>query len=442
MLFACLLVAIALRGAVVWLHADELSHDRDAYLGIARGVAEGKGYVDVNRPTPTAFRPPLYPIQLAGLMTVLPPTASVAVVNVFWGLVSVWATWRAGQCLGLGVGSIFAALLVAVDPMLLLYSAQPMTEVTCAGLVALLVYWMVRRDCSEPWRQFGVGLLFGGLVLCRPTFWPLAGLVVMAWLVTEFVRIRRAPRTPSPVSSVAMRLTIPWRVVLGTLLIVGPWVMRNQLVIGSPILMTTHGGYTLLLANNPVFYDEVVDRGWGSEWSKSSFDRWTQELLASLASELGPDSTEVERDRWQGLQARRFIAAQPGRFLRAAWYRTRSLWSIVPQGEAAAANGSRLVQWVGVYYTVILLMFVVGMPVVAVRVYRRGELFRPCPWWPLFALILTVQAVHLVYWTNARMRAPVVPVMSLFAAAALRRPADNAVTSFQSDKSAGSAGLS
>ncbi len=421
-LLVCLIVAIAFRGAVIWSHADELSHDRDAYLGIARCVAEGKGFVDVDRLTPTAFRPPLYPIQLAGLMTVLPVAAAVAVLNLIWGLVSVWATWRAGQCLGLGFGSILAALLVAVDPMLLQYSAQPMTEVTCAGLVALLVYWNVRSDFSESRRQWGIGLLFGALVLCRPTFWPLAGVVLIAVLVAEVRRIRGwQARSRSLTTSATPGFTFPWRILVGTLLIVGPWVIRNQLVFGSPILMTTHGGYTLLLANNPVFYDEVVDRGWGSEWTKPSFDQWQRDLQTTLISQLGPDTTELDRDRWQSLQARRFIAEEPGRFLKATWYRVRSLWSTTPQSDTAASRNAWLVQLVGWYYTAVLLAFVAGMLVVAVRVCRCGGLPRPCAWWPLFALVLTVQTVHLVYWTNARMRAPIVPVISLFAVAGMGR---------------------
>ncbi len=418
---ACLFVAIALRIVVMWVQADELSRDRDAYLGIARCVAEGKGYVDVKRLTPTAFRPPLYPIQLAGLLIVLPVGAAVAVLNLAWGAVAVWATFQAGRALGLGSASTLAALLVAVDPLLLQYSTQPMTEVTCAGLVALLVYWIVRRDRTEPVRQLGIGVLFGALVLCRPTFWPMAGLAFVGWGWHGLIawRHRRADAA-SPLEPVVF----PWRVVAGTLLIVGPWVVRNQCVIGSPIVTTTHGGYTLLLANNPVFFTEVVDRGWGSDWSQPSFDQWKADLQASLTSHLGPNASELDRDRWQSARAREFIAAEPGRFLRAAWHRVRSLWSTTPQGEAAANAKTRLIQSVGWYYTAELLAFAVGMLVVVARCCSRRGPPRVCPWCPLLALVLTVQLVHLVYWTNARMRAPIVPVISLLAVASLRRSID------------------
>lgn len=201
---------------------------------------------------------------------------------------------------------------------------------------------------------------------------------------------------------------------VGTILVVGPWAVRNQIYLGSPVLTTTHGGYTLLLANNPVFYTDVVAHGWGTNWEKSSFDRWQSDLQAELLRQLGPNATEVERDRSQSLRAREFIKCVPRQFLDAAWYRTRSLWSPVPQREVASKVSSWLVFAVGWYYTVVLSAFAVGMVVVAVR--RQFHL-----WWALYAMVLTIQLVHVAYWTNARMRAPLVPVISLFAVVPLCR---------------------
>ena len=71
--------------------------------------------------------------------------------------------------------------------------------------------------------------------------------------------------------------------------------------------------------------------------------------------------------------------------------------------------------------TITLLAFAVGMVVVAMRP-DRGH------WWLLYALVFTVQAVHLVYWTNARMRAPLTPVIALFAAACFSPRANQAST--------------
>ncbi len=424
-LVACLLLALAVRCLAMSVRADELTHDRDAYLGIARGVAAGRGLCSPDSLTPTAFRPPLYPLLLGLLMVALPTGVAVAAVNLAFGGVTVWATFRAGQALQLGRASLLAAALVAIDPLLLLYGTQPMTESICAGLVSLLVLAAVgwsevqkqEAQHESPRSRFGlvwsssgddrfrVGVLFGLLVLCRPTFWPLAGVMAAGWcgsFVTDAKHHRPLKR-------------LPWRVIAGMLLVVAPWVVRNQLVIGAPLLTTTHGGYTLLLANNSVFYDEVVDQKWGTVWNGESLARWQAELDARLAHELGADTSELERDRRQSELGREFILAEPNRFARAVVHRTRSLWSPVPQGETDEGSARIVIAAVGWFYSIVLLAFVIGMLVVAAHSSDRRR------WWLLYALVITVQAVHLVYWTNARMRAPLTPVVALFAVATVAR---------------------
>lgn len=406
-MISCLIVAIALRSVIVWTSSAQLTQDRDAYLGIARAVADGRGFCNPDHPAPTAFRPPVYPLQLASLMLFVPAAVAVAIANLGWGIVATWATGRVAHILGLGRWGILAALLVAVDPLLLEYSTQPMTEVTCSGLLILFVLWTVRSDVWPPLREFIAGLLFGLLAMCRPTFWPVFAFLLIGWSAARILL-----RSGEPIRS--LRFGELWRFTAGMLLIATPWVVRNQLVMGTPILTTTHGGYTLLLGNNPVFSADVVRQGWGTAWSQASFDRWQSQLQTDLQEAVGPNGTEQERDRWQSMQARAYIAKEPGEFVRAAWYRVQSLWSPVPQEITNSTLRSNFVLLVGVYYTIILVAFLAGLVSVAVSARDRR-------WWPLYALVMTIQLVHLAYWTNARMRAPLVPVISLFAVAALSR---------------------
>lgn len=411
-LVACLLIALVLRGLVIRLHADELTHDRDVYLGMAQGIAEGRGLCSPGSTTPTAFRPPLYPLMLGSLLVAVSAGVAVAFVNGLFGMTTVWATHRIGRRLGLGRASLIAALLVAVDPLLLQYTAQPMTETACAGLVALMLLAMVSDEWRSPRREWAGGALFGLLVLCRPTFWPLAGLLAASWSLNRWRGSGVASKDDKGSDRSPPSRGLPWRAIVGTLLVVAPWVIRNQLVLGAPLLTTTHGGYTLLLANNPVFYDEVVDRPWGTVWGGDSLARWQADQDERLERDLGPGASEIARDRRLSAIAREFIAAEPRRFARAVWHRVRSLWSPVPHGDATDGPARWLIEAVGWYYSMALLAFAVGMIVIA----RRPDRGR---WWLLFALVVTVQAVHLVYWTNARMRAPLTPVIALFAVASL-----------------------
>ena len=53
-----------------------------------------------------------------------------------------------------------------------------------------------------------------------------------------------------------------------------PWALRNARALGEPVWTTTHGGYTLALANNPTYYDEVLDGPPGAVWSGPNQRRW------------------------------------------------------------------------------------------------------------------------------------------------------------------------
>ena len=418
-----LLIALAVRLTVVFLQPLELTLDRDAYLGIATSLAEGRGYSSPDSTQPTAFRPPVYPLLLAFGMTVFPVPVVVGGINILAGLLTVWMTERLGDCLGLGRYRLLAAGLVAVDPLLLRYTAQPMTESVCTFLASLWLWSLVTvPTCNlakSCYRSFGIGFAFGLLVLCRPTFWPLAafsswcGWIAWGQIFWQQDRSARAKIILSMISGP-----------LGTLIIVAPWLIRNWLVLGAPILTTTHGGYTLFLSNNPVFYQEVVQQPWGTVWQNESLMNWQSKMELQIQTELGRDASEVTRDRWYSSQARQSISSNPRFFVAATLHRIRSLWNTTPQGEAAQQAASVAVTAVGWYYAGVLTLGLLGMVLVA-RQDRRHA------WLPLYALIATVQLAHLFYWTNARMRAPLTPALSLFAAAAAvmpwRRPVSESI---------------
>src|SRR5436309_2095528 len=64
-LIACLMIGLGLRLFIILNQASQLTVDRDAYLGIATSVVEGRAYSSPGSTDPTAFRPPLYPLVLA-----------------------------------------------------------------------------------------------------------------------------------------------------------------------------------------------------------------------------------------------------------------------------------------------------------------------------------------------------------------------------------------
>ncbi len=412
-MMACLAIALGLRLAVIAIRPNELTVDRDAYLGIATGVAEGRGFSSPGSSQATAFRPPLYPMCLGAGLTCLQPSVVVGGINIIAGLLTVWLTARLGCSLNFGPRRFLAALIVAVDPLLAWYTCQPMTESICTFLATFWLWSMMALPSGNRHeyliKRILNGIIFGLLVLCRPTFWLIAALYLLAWFTT----LRRHDVEDQPSRSPTFLPGWVWSLT-GTLCVVAPWLIRNWIVFGVPILTTTHGGYTLLLGNNPVFYQEVVEQQWGTVWQHDSLLNWQTELESKIEKDLGPHASEVQRDRWYSNQAKRYMLATPRQFAAAIVHRVRSLWNIIPQGDATDHAGGWAMSAVGWFYSLILTAGLIGIVTISCSSDRHK-------WLPLFVLIASVQLAHLFYWTNTRMRAPLTPAIALFAIVAIPR---------------------
>ncbi|MCA9053796.1 MAG: hypothetical protein KDA75_08155, partial [Planctomycetaceae bacterium] len=303
-----------------------------------------------------------------------------------------------------------AAGLVAIDPLLVRYASQPMTESLCTLLVtAWLLALLTCLERSTVARGWWCGVLIGLCGLCRPTIWSTAGLVGV-WFLWRAWR-RRTERSDSGAAEVRLAGS-DLRPVLaglaGTLLVIAPWVVRNMVVFGRPILTTTHGGYTLLLGNNPSFYGEVVRQEWGAVWDGSHGQGqtgWVEGLQTEM--QLEGIVGEVAQDQWMNDRGWNNIRADLGGFLQAAMLRLVRFWNVLPMGDARSGWSGRVLTSIACFYSAQwLLMFAGVVDAVRRRVVAYG---------PALLLLLSFTAVHLVYWSNVRMRAPLVPVLAILA---------------------------
>ena len=433
------LAVVLVRGGVLVLPGS-LSDDPDGYRRLAENLVEhhclGTGE------NATAYRPPLYPVLLAACLTLDPGGhVAIGVLHLASGLVTVWLVWRLGISWGLGRYAPVAALLVAVDPVLLVHSASVMTEtvatlLTCVSLVCLT------RAGERP--STGRVALAGGClalaILCRPTFlvWTAAVACTLPWVAGsngrrktgataglpssegEFSRKNTAGRAGSgtrfqPAAS-SERIKVFAVFVLSVGIVLAPWIVRNQVHFGRPVIGTTHGGYTLLLGNNRSFYD-YLDRGsWGSVWDAREFDReWGDRMNDAVAVD------EVSRDRLAYSDGVRTIRDRPRMFLYSCLIHIGRLWSPLPhQISSDETTARRLARYaVGVWYLVELSLATLGVVLVLSGFPSRESLYRTWLWGLLLAVSFT--AVHAVYWSNIRMRAPLMPVVALALAAAIMR---------------------
>lgn len=401
---AVIIVAAILRAVALRMGATHLGEDRDDYLLVAQHYVES-GFWTSFKGIPNSFRPPLYPLVVAAIMSVRGGSTAVGLLQLILGTATVALTWQIGRRLELGGFAAIAAGLVAFDPLLVEYTTFPMTETLFTFLVALLVAIAVPNiphagANASNWRAAAIGAVFGASALCRPTIWPVAGIAVV-WL---FWRSRKAlPRV------------INWQhaawaaVALGA--VVAPWVLRNWKILGSPILTTTHGGYTLLLGNNDAYFQQVAARPLSDEWRDRAPDRfqqgWFEQLVSEMDKNIGPGAGELAQDRWMYRRAWHDIADNPRLFLRACALRFAEFWNVIPLSPSRTGISAVIVWGMCVGYSIELLLFLVGLVTLAYHWDERWLL--PC------ILILNFTLVHLLYWSNMRMRAPLVPLIAVIA---------------------------
>ncbi|MBX3442613.1 MAG: hypothetical protein KF774_09400 [Planctomyces sp.] len=416
-LLAAALLAVLARGVACWRFSGNLNDDRDAYLGIAQGVREGRGFSIPGTDVPTAYRPPLYPLLLAPISGPDAIVARAALHAILGGLTAAATVWLAAIAGCSTARQLAAGVIVAVDPLLVYYSTLPMTETLAAALSAgLLACAAAACRSSNPRAQVGLGCAAGGLfglcVLCRPTYWAFA-LWANAFGLWQWVRDRRQRGSESPASSEPAHRNrgVDWLLAgLMFAVIVVPWPLRNWRVFGRPIVTTTHGGYTLLLGNNPAYYREVVAQPLGTIWDGShgpGLEAWQADIERDMTA--AGVKGDIARDRWMRQQALRTIRKQPERFAQACMRRCLAFWSISPGGGSAIDAGA-LRHVISVFYVGLWGAVILGLA----AALRRGG----CAVEVSLLLTAAFVSVHLFYWTDARMRAPVMPAAALLASLA------------------------
>lgn len=424
-LLAVLLLGLLVRGAVLWQYRDTLTRDDDNYGEIATNLRQQSIFgLGQEAATPTAFRPPLYPLLLAATMMAEKITPlQVGALHLLLGLLTILLVYQLARQYSLPQAAPLAALLVAVDPILLYQSTRIMTE-TLATLLAVAALYSLAR--LHPQRRWTTALMSGGVlglsILCRPTFLVWLLLCLLALVVLE-------PKW-------RQRWQLGGALLAGAVLVITPWTIRNIMQFNRPIALTTHGGYTLLLGNNPVFYQHLQQQPWGSVWQTKEVDRFKQGLekmrpdgnptIDYWASSALPEpadtrpTTEYERDRFAYHVARHQISQQPKMFLHASLIKVGRLWSPLPHqiDPAESKRGRWLRYLIASWYSASYLLALISL-------YRlRGAVARR-PWlWGLL-LVITLTAVHTLFWSNIRMRAPLVPWIALVVAAGCSgRPAE------------------
>ncbi|HLX31596.1 MAG TPA: glycosyltransferase family 39 protein [Gaiellaceae bacterium] len=217
---------IIVKHGVVW--------DSTFYYYAAKSIAAGNGYSILGHAT--AFFPVGWPGFLGIAFAITGPSLwTIMVLNlILWSITAALA-YLLGRRLGGRAAGIVAGLIIAVSPEMTLYVLRAYSEALFIPLLLGACLFLVWRRETPTLRMASLaGICLGLAILVRSTAIPLPFLLPL-WLLV------RNPWRESWRSAVALCLV--------SCAVVSPWLIRNAIVMHSPLL-STNGGYTLWIGNH------------------------------------------------------------------------------------------------------------------------------------------------------------------------------------------------
>lgn len=207
--------------------------DEAEYLRLARNLVD-IGQYTLDGSTPTAYRPPAYPLMLAAGMKLGLPVVALRAIN----------TAILPACMGLlylllrrqyPAQAGIAVVLIMAYPVLVYTAATfyPQIPATALLLSALVVLFPGAPPASH--RCLIAGMLLGLSLLMVPTFGLALAFTALFVAVHPFQR------------KTAIRAGL---ILCGAGIIIAPWIVRNAVVFQRLIPLSTNSGINLLLGNS------------------------------------------------------------------------------------------------------------------------------------------------------------------------------------------------
>lgn len=307
-LFAAILLALAVRLPII--AREEGLFTRYSRIGDMRGyhliatnlVEHGRFSYGEHS---TAWRPPLYPLFLAGIYAIDPGNfrlARIAQALIFITLVpTVYALSR--RMVG-GRGAAWAAIIVAVYPIFVHYSTELLSESLAIVGVPLVYLLFLRFDeRPTPLRGALLGVTLAATLMVRPQILPGFGVMILLCFREWADPGRARARVQAAAIAVAM-----------VAIVFTPWIARNARVFHAFIPFSTNSGYVLYNT-----FAAYRSQDWDSH-------------VAVMRSDLGFQNSDIERadtrfgpdepafDRQARARALAEIRAHPREFLATLFY--------------------------------------------------------------------------------------------------------------------------
>ncbi len=370
-----------------WPYFDCPVSDAALYLDRARGVLGGYW----PSPKMAHSQGPLYPYLLAGVLAVTDGHRVMLSVQMALGCASVSLVYLITRRAGYRLSAVTAALLCLGYGPLLANEGKLLTESMATFLSLLAVYGLIRQLDRTRWAWVVIaGLSLGAASGLRPSFLlvvPLAG----SWV---WYRHRRLGRS-AILAGAAVCATAGAAI--------APFTWHNMQAEGEFIPISSAGGITFFLGNNPtaagtLSFAGVITGGVGTQH---------REQLARAETVLGRKLTSGEASKFWYKRGLRFISKYPRWW---AWIMWRKFRLFFNNEEVANVYSFRVERSVISILRFLIVPFgVVGaLGLVGVALSLRRAEARP-----IFILLAVGFITCMVFYTSSRFRMPMVPLMAV-----------------------------
>ena len=275
---------------------------------------------------------------------------------------------------------LFACILFCFDPALVLYGSIKVHEVSTLIFMVLVLFYFANRalDSLEfcPRRFVILGLLAGLGMYIRPTLFFILPLYLL-------LTIRHKNKK---------RLGFVLSIVL-SLMCMLPWMVRNQIRLGKPVL-ATNGSFLLWRGNNPYATGGAVD----------SFGTMVMQRAGYYEDTLY--MSELERQQFFRKKAVDWIQKNPESFFYGIVKKFYYFWWFSPQ-SGVLYPGNWIIIY-KIYYTFLLLGLILG-----VYCYQREQI----SWEWLFVsmgFMLFISMFQSLYYVEGRHRLILMPFFFLY----------------------------
>ena len=373
--------------------------DSRLYFEIARNLLNGNGFATDNGPS--AFVSPLYPIFLAGCMSLFGDNLILIsiVQSIMSALVCIFIFKITETTFNDSKIGLIAGIIAAIHFELILWSnAQLLTESLYVFLFAIAILFLIRDLTKEtPNYLFSSlsGVFFALTALTRPTAIGIAFGIAVILIVSSF-----------------FKPTLNWKqpILFSTLFLIFmmPWGLRNYLIFDSFTISSLEGGHVLWLGNNPQ-YDEYKHSDFTKYGGYTVMFKWNENLAKKLENKSAVETNAVFANA-----AFEHIKTSPLAFIKRGLHKTWNMWR--PNFSNSSLRNS-LISYT--FYPFILLTSLIGI-FLAWRKKRDIFLKRISdPISILITIFLMHLFIHSVITGEIRFRVPLWVVLIPFSAYAL-----------------------